>query len=130
MKFGRTRYFWHRHTIKLYKNSNLIKSHQCSLERSQPLLRLILNSDQCLALYRQKQILTGLLFTKFYKKNEDFFIQLLYACLHLANSNFPALISIEEILDQHVFLNQHIRLDFKHPTQEYFRQICHYLGSL
>ena len=41
---------------------------QCSVERSHVVLKLILNSDQGLALFRQKQILTGLLVTKIYKK--------------------------------------------------------------
>ena len=85
----------------------VIKSQQCSVERSHVVLKLILNSDQGLALFRQKQILTGLLVTKIYKKSEDFFIQLLYAWLHLTNNNFPAFISIEEILDQPIFLNPH-----------------------
>ena len=52
-------------------------------------LKLILNSDQNLTLFRQKQIVTGLLVTKFYKKiqkNEDLFIQLHYAWLHLTNN--------------------------------------------
>ena len=122
----RTRYFWHRQTIELYNNkidSKVIKSRQCSLEGSHAVLKLILNYDQGLALFRQKQILTDLLGTKRYKNNKDFFIQLLYAWLHLSNNNFPALISIEEILDQPIFLNLHTRLDFKHATQEYFRQI-------
>ena len=44
------------------------KSQQCSVERSHVVLKLILNSDQGLALFRQKQILTGLLVTKIYKK--------------------------------------------------------------
>ena len=37
----RTRYFRHKHTIKLYKNNMVlktIKSHQCSLERSHAVL--------------------------------------------------------------------------------------------
>ena len=46
----------------------VIKSQQCSVERSHVVLKLILNSDQGLALFRQKQILTGLLVTKIYKK--------------------------------------------------------------
>ena len=41
------------------------------------------------------------------KKNEDLFIQLLYAWLHLTNNNFSAFISIEQILDQPMFLNTH-----------------------
>ena len=104
----------------------VIKSQQCSVERSHVVLKLILNSDHGLALLKQKQILTGLIVTKKLQKSEDFFIQLLYAWLHLTNNNFPAFISIEEILDQPVFLNPHNRIDFKHTTQEYFRQIYHY----
>ena len=38
-------------------HSKVIKSHQCSEERSHVVLILILNSDQGLALFRQKQIL-------------------------------------------------------------------------
>ena len=61
-----------RHTIKLDKNkkgSKFIKSCQCSLERSHAVfwLKLTLNSDQDLALFQQKQILTALLVTKVYK---------------------------------------------------------------
>ena len=76
--------------------------------------------------YRHKQFFTSPLVSNIYKKSEDFFIQLLYAWLSLTNNNFPAFISIEEILDQPVFLNPHNRIDFKHTTQEYFRQIYHY----
>ena len=60
------------------------------------------------------------------QNNEDFFIQLLYAWLHLTNNNLPAPSSIEEILDKTIFLNLPTRLDFKHTAQEYFRQIYHY----
>ena len=43
----------------------VIESQQCSVERSHVVLKLILNSDQGLALFGQKQILTaGLLVTK------------------------------------------------------------------
>ena len=66
-------------------HSKVIKSHQCSVERSLVVLQLILNSDQGLALFRQKQILTGQLVTRMYKKiiiiNEDIFIQLFYASM-------------------------------------------------
>ena len=72
----------------------VIKSQQCSVERSHVVLKLILNSDHGLALLKQKQILTGLLLTKNLQKSEDFFIQLLYAWLHLTNNNFPAFISM------------------------------------
>ena len=60
-------------------------------------------SCQGLTLKKKKQILTGLVVTKIYKDNEDFFIQLLYAWLHLTSNNFPALIYVEEILDQPKF---------------------------
>ena len=47
----------------------VIKSQQCSVERSHVVLKLILNSDHSLALFRQKQILTGpLSHKKFTKK--------------------------------------------------------------
>ena len=103
-----------------------------SVERSHFVLKLILNSDQGLALFRQKQIVRGVLVTETYKKSEDFFIQLLYAWLHLTNNNFPAFIAIEEIVDQSIFLNQHTRMDFKQPIQEYFkftiiRNLCRFL---
>ena len=109
----------------------VVKSQQCSVN-DLIVLKLILNSDQFLALFRQKQILTGLLVTKIYKKSEDFFIQLLYSWLHLTNNNFSAIISIEEILDQSILLNPHTRMGCKHPTQEYFkftiiRDLCRFL---
>ena len=59
------------------------------MERAHVVLNLILNSDQGLALFRQKQILTGLLVSQIYKKSEYFFTELLYAWLHLTNNNFP-----------------------------------------
>ena len=49
-------------------DSKIIKSHQCSVERSHVVLKLILNSDEGLSLFRQKQILTSLLVTNIYKK--------------------------------------------------------------
>ena len=81
----------------------VIKSQQCSVERSHVVLKLILNSDHGLALLKQKQILTGLLLTKNLQKSEDFFIQLLYAWLHLTNNNFPAFISIKKFLTNPYF---------------------------
>ena len=57
------------------------------------------------------------------QNNGDFFIQFFYdAWLHLTNNNFSVLVSIEETLDQSIFLNPHTKLDSKHPTQEYLRQ--------
>ena len=100
-------------------DSKFIKSHQCSLERSHVALVEInpeFSSD--LALFRQKQIFTGLLVTKYYKNRimKILCIQLLYSWLHLTTNNFPPLyISIEEIPVQPISLNQHTSLDFSHP---------------
>ena len=44
--------------------------------------------------------------------NEDFFVQLLNAWIHLANNKLPTLTSVEEILDQPIFLNPHTKPDF------------------
>ena len=68
-------------------DSKVIKSHQYSAERSHVVLKLILNYDQDLAHFRQKQ-------TKIQENSEYFFIQLLYAWPHLTNNNFPAFIYI------------------------------------
>ena len=101
----------------------VIKSQQCSVERSHVVLKLILNSDQGLAL----------LIKKVYQKRSKFLYSItLYAWLHLTNNNFSAFISIEKILNQPIFLNPHTRMDFKHPTQEYFkfdiiRDLCRFL---
>ena len=64
------------------------------------------------------------------QNNKDLFLQLVYPGLYFTNNNFPAFISTEEVFDQPILLNPHTRLDFKHPTQEYFRQIYHYYGPL
>ena len=48
-------------------HSKVIRSNQYSVKISF-CMQLILNSDQGLALFRQKQILTGLLVTKTYNK--------------------------------------------------------------
>ena len=53
-------------------DSKVIKYHQCSVEGSHVVLKLILNSDQGLTLFRQKQIITGLLDTKTYKAMKIF----------------------------------------------------------
>ena len=42
----------------------VIKPQQCSVERSHVVLKLILNSDHGLALFRQKHVLTSLLVPK------------------------------------------------------------------
>ena len=126
---GQTRYFTvlDRRAIKLDKNkmdSKFFKSHQCPLERSYAVfwLKLILNSDQDLALSWQKQILTGLLVTKIYK-NKTMKISLLnYSMLGyiLPITTFLSHICRENSCPTHIFKS----------TQEYFRQIYHYLGPL
>ena len=76
-------------------------------------LNLILNSNYGLALFRQNQILRPITHRNLHKyNNEDFFIQLLNAWLHFTNNDFPTPTSIEEILDQPLFLNPHTKLDF------------------
>ena len=100
--------------------SKFIKSHWKDLMLYR--LKLTLDSDQDLALSRQKQILRSTSPTNLQNQNnEDFFIQLLYAWLHLTNNNLSAPMSIEEILDQPIFLNPHTRLDFS-SNKPYFRQ--------
>ena len=71
-------------------------------------LKLILNSYQGLAIFRQKQILKSTSPKNLQKQNnEEFFIQLLYAQLRLTTNKFSVPMSIEDILDQLMFLNQH-----------------------
>ena len=71
-------------------------------------LKLILNSYQGLAIFRQKQILKSTRPKNLQKQNnEEFFIQLLYARLRLTTNKFSLPMSIEDILDQLMFLNQH-----------------------
>ena len=88
-------------------------------------LKLILNSDQDLALSWQKQILTGLLVTKIYKNRT----------IKISLFNYSVLGYISPIATflPHIYrrnsLNSRTRLAFKHhPTQEYFWPIYHYLG--
>ena len=58
-------------------------------------LKLILNSDQGPPLFRQKQILRSTSHKNLQKQgNEDFFIQILYAGLHLTNYSFSAHMSV------------------------------------
>ena len=72
-----------------------------------------LNSNQGLALFRQKQIFRPNRHKNLQKQNnEDFFIQLLNAWLHFTNSNFPTRTSKVESLDQPIFLNLHPKLEF------------------
>ena len=69
-------------------------------------MNLIFNSSYGLALFRQNQILRPITHRNFEQyTNEDFFIQLLNTWLPFSNNGFPTPISIEEILDQPLFLN-------------------------
>ena len=69
-------------------------------------LNLILNSNQGLALFRQKEI------PRSNGHDEDFFIQLFNAWLLFTSNNFPNPTSIEKILDQTICLNPHAKLHF------------------
>ena len=85
--------------------SKVIKSHQCSLDRSHAVL-IKLNSE--LIIKAKKKILRPNRQKRLQKQNtEDFFIQLLNVWLHLYNNNFHTPKSIEEILDQAIFLKPH-----------------------
>ena len=76
-------------------------------------MNLILNSNQGLRLFRQNQILRSTRHKNLQNQNnEDIFIQLLNAWLQFPNNAFPTPKSIEEILDQPLFLNPHTKLDF------------------
>ena len=76
-------------------------------------LNLILNSNQSLALFRKNQILRSIRHKNLQNHNsEDFFLQILIAWLYFTNNNFPTPTSIEEILDQPLFLNPHTKMDY------------------
>ena len=74
-------------------DSKIIESYQCSLERSHAVSiehrDLMLNSNQGLALLRQKQMLRSSRHKNLLKQNkEDFSIQLLNAWLYFTNNKF------------------------------------------
>ena len=115
-------------------NSKFTKFYQCYLEKSHAVLTEI-NPEFW---SRPSSFLTK---TDSYRStshktlqkqnNEDFFIQLLYAWLYCINKNIPPsyLIYKRNSCPTHIFKSKH-QVDFKHhPTQEYFRQIDHYLGT-
>ena len=89
-----------------------------------------LNSDQDLPLSWQKEILTGLLVTKMYINRTMKISLFSYSMLGYISPITTSLPYIyRNSCPTHISLNLHTRLDFKHhPTQEYFRQIYHYLG--
>ena len=75
------------------------------------LFNIILNYNQGLALFRQKQVLRSNSHKYLQKQNnEDFFIRLLNAWLHFTNSSFPAPTIVKKILDQPIFLNPQTKL--------------------
>ena len=54
------------------------------------------------------------------QNNEDFHIQLLDVWLHFTNNNFHTPTSIEESLDQPIFLNPHTKLDFSYDNPYFY----------
>ena len=123
-----------RHKIKLDKNKidrKFIKSHQCSLLISCCILTEI-NPEFWPRSTRQKQILTGLLVKKISKNGTMRTSLFNFSMLGYIS---PITTSLPDIYRRnscpiHIF-QPTLRLDFKHhPTQEYFRQIYHYLGPL
>ena len=103
-------------------DSKIISSYQCPMEGSHALsiefnfkfqsgLSPIQTGSNS-SLYQTKNLQNH--------NNEDFFIQLLNARLHFTNDTFPALTSIEEILDQPLFLNPHTKLDFSSDNPYFY----------
>ena len=85
-------------------------------------LNFILNSNHGLTLFRQNQILQPIVHRNLQKYNiQDFFIQLLNAWLYFTNNDFPIATSIEEILDQPLFLNPHTKLGFNLNNPYFYR---------
>ena len=84
-------------------------------------LNLNLKSNQGLALFRLNQILQSTRHSNLQNNNnEDFFIQMLNAWLHFTNNTFPPPTSIEEILDQPLFLNPHTKLPYNSDNPYFY----------
>ena len=84
-------------------------------------LKLILNSNQGLPLFRQNQILRSIRHKNLQNhNNEDFFLHILNAWLFFTNNNFPTPKSIDEIIDQPLFLNPHTQLDFNSDNAYFY----------
>ena len=101
-------------TLRIKWICRLFSSHD-ALWKDLMLYRLNLNlkSNQGLALFRQNQILRSTRHCNLQKNNnEDFFIQMLNAWLNFTNNSFPSPTSIEEILDQPLFLNPLTKLPY------------------
>ena len=54
------------------------------------------------------------------QNNEDFFIQLIHVWLHFTNSNFPTPTSIQNILDQPIFLNPQSKPGFSSDNPYFY----------
>ena len=120
-----SRYFRHRHSIKLTKNKmdSYVISPTSSLWKDFMLCRLdiILNSNQGLALLRQKQILRSNRNKHLQKQNNKYyFVQLPNAWLHFKINNFRAPTYIGEILDQPIFLKPRNKLDISYDNPYFY----------
>ena len=104
-------------------------------------LNSIPNSNQGLVLLIQTQILRSTRHRNLRKQNnEDFFIPLLNPWLHFINNKFTIPTHIEEVLEEPVILNPHMKLNFssnnpyfdciplKNVTNEFtiIRELCRF----
>ena len=107
-------------------DSKVIKSHQCSLERSRAVL-IEINSEFWSRLgpfYTKTDLYRSASHKNLQNQNnEDLFNQLLCVWLHSTNSNFPVPIFIEEILDQPIFLNEPAKLHAYAPYPSLIRAL-------
>ena len=84
-------------------------------------MNLNLNSNHGQPFFRQKHILRSNRHKHLQKQsNEDFFVQLLNARIHLANNNLPTLTSAEELVHQPIFLNTHTKLDLISGNPDFY----------
>ena len=84
-------------------------------------LNLKLKVNQGLTLFRQNQIPCSTRHSNLQNNNnEDFLIQRLNAWLHFTNNAFPPPTSIEEILDQPLFLNPHTTLPYNSDNPYFY----------
>ena len=102
------------------------------------LLKLILNSNQDLVLFRQTHILRVYQTQKLTETNQRAFsIQLFNPCLHFTNNKLTLSTRIEEIFKQSIILNPHANLNFssKYPTKNItdkftiIRSLCQFLPT-
>ena len=122
---GRTWYLRHRNTIRLSKskmNSNVLNP--TNIFWKYLVLywsNLILDFNQGLALFIQKQILKSNENKSLQKQNnEDSFVQLLNTSLHFTNNTFFILTFLQKVLDQPLFLNPHTKLEFNSDNSYFY----------